>query len=133
MLTNSLRINKPLKKKEKKKKRLLYHAKRLLLSHVPIVVHDVVVTHLQNTLQDNIGDITTALASLSTTIMDLNKEMMATTGGRDDEIASLKLEIQQLRREIADLHVSLRLCLHEAFQPGLSSTRVRFQPAMCTK
>ena len=27
----------------------------------------------------------------------------------------------------------LRLCLHEAFQPGLSSTRVRFQPAMCTK
>ena len=41
-----------------------------------------------------IGDITTALASLSTTIMDLNKEMMATKGGRDDEIASLKLEIQ---------------------------------------
>ena len=28
-----------------------------------------------------IGDITTALASLSTTIMDLNKEMMATRGG----------------------------------------------------
>ena len=27
----------------------------------------------------------------------------------------------------------IRLCLHEAFQPGLSSTRVRFQPAMCTK
>ena len=24
-------------------------------------------------------------------------------------------------------------CLHEAFQPGLSSTRVRFQPAMCIK
>ena len=26
-----------------------------------------------------------------------------------------------------------RLCLHETFQPGLSSTRVRFQPAMYTK
>ena len=26
-----------------------------------------------------------------------------------------------------------RRCLHEAFQPGLSSTRVRFQPAMCIK
>ena len=46
---------KPSEEEEKAiKKRLLYHARRLLLSHVPIAVHDVVVTHLQNILQDNI-------------------------------------------------------------------------------
>ena len=50
-----------------------------------------------------IGHVTTALAALSSTIMDLNKEIVAIRVGRDDEIASLKLEIQQLRREMADL------------------------------
>ena len=50
-----------------------------------------------------IGHVTTALAALSSTIMDLNKEIVAIRVGRDDEIASLKLEIQQLMREMADL------------------------------
>ncbi|XP_065177094.1 uncharacterized protein LOC135806829 [Sycon ciliatum] len=38
-----------------------------------------------------------------------------------------------VRLILAATPASLSLDVDEAFQPGLSSTRVRFQPAMCTK